>query len=122
MKYLLILVIAAFGLNVSAQEANLQVNKLMEQELKMIQKDLSSQEEPQVLSTEQTKQLKELLLVKSEKVNAIRESKQDKLEMSQNLTSINKEFEPAILAIFNSAQKKAYKASARNKRKFTKVN
>lgn len=122
MKYLFILLFAAFGLNASAQEANPQVTKLMEQELKMIQKDLVSQEKPQVLSADQTAKLKELLMVKSAKVNAVRASNQDKLTKSQNLDKINAEFEPAILSVFNSDQKKAFKASARNKSRYTKKN
>lgn len=122
MKYLFILLFAAFGLNASAQEANPQVTKLMEQELKMIQKDLVSQEKPQVLSADQTAKLKELLMVKSAKVNAVRASNQDKLTKSQNLDKINEEFEPAILSVFNSDQKKAFKASARNKSRYTKKN
>ena len=120
MKYLFILLFAAFGLNASAQEANPQVTKLMEQEFKMIQKDLLSQDNPQELSADQTAQLKELLMVKSEKVNAVRSSNQGKLNMSQSLDKINAEFEPAILAVFTSDQKKAFKESARNKRRYKK--
>ncbi len=120
MKYLFILLFAAFGLTVSAQDANQQVNKLMEQELKMIQKDLSTQEIPQTLSVEQTSKLKELLLVKSQKVNAVRNAKGDKLTQSQELAEINKEFEPAILGVFNKDQVKAFKASPRNKNRYTR--
>ena len=122
MKYLLILLFAAFGLNVSAQETNSQVNMLMEQELKMIQKDLTSLDEPQILSAEQTIKITDLLLVKAEKVYAVRTSNQNKLTQSQNLGKINEEFEPAILDIFTSAQKRAYKASPRNKRRYTQKN
>ena len=120
MKYLFILLFAASGLNTSAQETNPQVTKLMQQELKMIQKDLLSQDKPQVLSADQTAQMKELLKVKSEKVHVVRASNQDKLTKSQNLDKIFEEFEPAILAVFNNDQKKAYKESARNKRRYTK--
>ena len=122
MKYLFILLFAAFGLTVSAQDATSPANLLMEQELEMIQKDLANQEMPEVLNADQIASLKELLLVKAEKVNTIRASNQDKLTKSQNLNKINEEFEPAILAIFNSEQKKAFKASPRNKKRFTKKN
>ena len=122
MKFLLILLFAAFGLNASAQNANPKVTKIMQQELQMIQKDLRSQDKPQVLSANQTTQLKKLLKVKSEKVNVVRASNQDKLTKSQNLDKIFEEFEPAILGVFNSDQKKAYKESARNKRRYTKKN
>ena len=122
MKFLFILLFAAFGLNASAQNADPKVTKIMQQELQMIQKDLRSQDKPQVLSANQTTQLKELLMVKSEKVNVVRASNQDKLTKSQNLDKIFEEFEPAILAVFNSDQKKAYKESARNKRRYTKKN
>lgn len=118
MKYLFILLFAAFGLSVSAQDTSPEVTRLVDQELKMIEKDLKSQEEPYTLTPEQTVKLKELLLVKSEKVNAVRVSTQDKLSKSQNIGKINKEFEPAILAIFDTNQKKAFKASARNKRRY----
>jgi len=122
MKFLLILLFAAFGLNASAQNANPKVTKIMQQELQMIQKDLQSQDKPQVLSAIQTTQLKKLLKVKSEKVNVVRASNQDKLTKSQNLDKIFEEFEPAILGVFNSDQKKAYKESARNKRRYNKKN
>ncbi|MBE27399.1 MAG: hypothetical protein CMN33_06920 [Saprospirales bacterium] len=122
MKFLFILLFAAFGLNASAQNANPKVTKIMQQELQMIQKDLRSQDKPQVLSAIQTTQLKKLLKVKSEKVNVVRASNQDKLTKSQNLDKIFEEFEPAILGVFNSDQKKAYKESARNKRRYTKKN
>ena len=122
MKFLFILLFAAFGLNASAQNADPKVTKIMQQELQMIQKDLRSQDKPQVLSAIQTTQLKKLLKVKSEKVNVVRASNQDKLTKSQNLDKIFEEFEPAILRVFNSDQKKAYKESARNKRKYTKKN
>lgn len=122
MKFLFILLFAAFGLNASAQNANPKVTKIMQQELQMIQKDLRSQDKPQVLSANQTTQLKKLLKVKSEKVNVVRASNQDKLTKSQNLDKIFEEFEPAILGVFNSDQKKAYKESARNKRRYTKKN
>ena len=120
MKFLFILLFAAFGLNASAQNADPKVTKIMQQELQMIQKDLRSQDKPQVLSANQTSQLKELLMVKSEKVNVVRASNQDKLTKSLNLDKIFEEFEPAILGVFNSDQKKAYKESARNKRRYTK--
>ena len=122
MKFLFILLFAAFGLNASAQNADPKVTKIMQQELQMIQKDLRSQDKPQVLSANQTTQLKKLLKVKSEKVNVVRASNQDKLTKSQNLDKIFEEFEPAILRVFNSDQKKAYKESARNKRRYTKKN
>jgi len=122
MKFLFILLFAAFGLNSSAQNADPKVTKIMQQELQMIQKDLRSQDKPQVLSANQTTQLKKLLKVKSEKVNVVRASNQDKLTKSQNLDKIFEEFEPAILEVFNSYQKKAYKESARNKRRYTKKN
>ena len=122
MKFLFILLFAAFGLNASAQNADPKVTKIMQQELKMIQKDLRSQDKPQVLSANQTTQLKKLLKVKSEKVNVVRASNQDKLTKSQNLDKIFEEFEPAILGVFNSDQKKAYKESARNKRRYNKKN
>ncbi|HAV29035.1 MAG TPA: hypothetical protein DCW83_14305 [Saprospirales bacterium] len=122
MKFLFILLFAAFGLNASAQNADPKVTKIMQQELQMIQKDLRSQDKPQVLSANQTSQLKELLMVKSEKVNVVRASNQDKLTKSLNLDKIFEEFEPAILGVFNSDQKKAYKESARNKRRYTKKN
>lgn len=122
MKFLFILLFAAFGLNASAQNANPKVTKIMQQELQMIQKDLRSQDKPQVLSAIQTTQLKKLLKVKSEKVNVVRASNQDKLTKSQNLDKIFEEFEPAILGVFNSDQKKAYKESARNKRRYNKKN
>ncbi|MDB4824108.1 hypothetical protein OAH27_00335 [Saprospiraceae bacterium] len=122
MKFLFILLFAAFGLNASAQNADPKVTKIMQQELQMIQKDLRSQDKPQVLSAIQTTQLKKLLKVKSEKVNVVRASNQDKLTKSQNLDKIFEEFEPAILRVFNSDQKKAYKESARNKRRYTKKN
>ena len=122
MKFLFILLFAAFGLNASAQNANPKVTKIMQQELQMIQKDLRSQDKPQVLSAIQTTQLIKLLKVKSEKVNVVRASNQDKLTKSQNLDKIFEEFEPAILGVFNSDQKKAYKESARNKRRYTKKN
>jgi len=122
MKFLFILLFAAFGLNASAQNADPKVTKIMQQELQMIQKDLRSQDKPQVLSANQTTQLKKLLKVKSEKVNVVRASNQDKLTKSQNLDKIFEEFEPAILGVFNSDQKKAYKESARNKRRYTKKN
>ena len=122
MKFLFILLFAAFGLNASAQNANPKVTKIMQQELQMIQKDLRSQDKPQVLSANQTTQLKKLLKVKSEKVNVVRASNQDKLTKSQNLDKIFEEFEPAILGVFNSDQKKAYKESARNKRRYNKKN
>ena len=122
MKFLFILLFAAFGLNASAQNADPKVTKIMQQELQMIQKDLRSQDKPQVLSAIQTTQLKKLLKVKSEKVNVVIASNQDKLTKSQNLDKIFEEFEPAILRVFNSDQKKAYKESARNKRRYTKKN
>jgi hypothetical protein len=122
MKFLFILLFAAFGLNASAQNADPKVTKIMQQELQMIQKDLRSQDKPQVLSANQTTQLKKLLKVKSEKVNVVRASNQDKLTKSQNLDKIFEEFEPAILRVFNSDQKKAYKESARNKRRYNKKN
>ena len=122
MKFLFILLFAAFGLNASAQNADPKVTKIMQQELQMIQKDLRSQDKPQVLSANQTTQLKKLLKVKSEKVNVVRASNQDKLTKSQNLDNIFEEFEPAILGVFNSDQKKAYKESARNKRRYNKKN
>ena len=122
MKFLFILLFAAFGLNASAQNADPKVTKIMQQELQMIQKDLRSQDKPQVLSAIQTTQLKKLLKVKSEKVNVVRASNQDKLTKSQNLDKIFEEFEPAIMRVFNNDQKKAYKESARNKRKYTKKN
>ena len=122
MKFLFILLFAAFGLNASAQNADPKVTKIMQQELQMIQKDLRSQDKPQVLSANQTTQLKKLLKVKSEKVNVVRASNQDKLTKSQNIDKIFEEFEPAILGVFNSDQKKAYKESARNKRRYNKKN
>jgi hypothetical protein len=122
MKFLFILLFAAFGLNASAQNADPKVTKIMQQELQMIQKDLRSQDKPQVLTANQTTQLKKLLKVKSEKVNVVRASNQDKLTKSQNLDKIFEEFEPAILGVFNSDQKKAYKESARNKRRYNKKN
>jgi len=122
MKFLFILLFAAFGLNASAQNADPKVTKIMQQELQMIQKDLRSQDKPQVLSANQTTQLKKLLKVKSEKVNVVRASNQDKLTKSQNLDKIFEEFEPAILGVFNSDQKKAYKESASNKRRYNKKN
>ncbi len=122
MKYLFILLFAAFGLSTSAQDKATLVNQLVEQELKMIQKDLSNQNSSQELSAEQTTKLKKLLIVKSEKINAVRQSDQSKLKMSQNLNAITKEFEPAILEIFNSDQKEAFKASPRNKKRFTRKN
>ena len=122
MKFLFILLFAAFGLNASAQNADPKVTKIMQQELQMIQKDLRSQDKPQLLSANQTSQLKELLMVKSEKVNVVRASNQDKLTKSLNLDKIFEEFEPAILGVFNSDQKKAYKESARNKIRYTKKN
>ncbi|MDA9182502.1 hypothetical protein N9O51_04855 [Saprospiraceae bacterium] len=122
MKFLFILLFAAFGLNASAQNADPKVTKIMQQELQMIQKDLRSQDKPQLLSANQISQLKELLMVKSEKVNVVRASNQDKLTKSLNLDKIFEEFEPAILGVFNSDQKKAYKESARNKRRYTKKN
>ena len=122
MKFLFILLFAAFGLNASAQNADPKVTKIMQQELQMIQKDLRSQDKPQVLSANQTTQLKKLLKVKSEKVNVVRASNQDKLTKSQNLDKIFEEFEPAIMGVFNSDQKKAYKESARNKRRYNKKN
>lgn len=118
MKYLFIFLFAAFSLTASAQNTNPEVNRLMEQELKMIQKDLASN----ALSVEQTAELQELLAVKAEKIYAVREGDMGKLEMSQSLTKINNEFDPAVLEIFTVEQKKIFKASTRNKRKYSKKN
>lgn len=118
MKYLFILLFAAFSLTASAQSTNPEVNRLMEQELKMIQKDLVDQS----LTTDQTTKLKKLLTVKAEKVYVVREGKMQKLEVSKTLTAINNEFAPAILGVFNADQKKAFKLSPRNKRRYAKKN
>lgn len=118
MKYLFVLLFAAFGLSVSAQNTNPEVNRLMEQELKMIQKDLVNQK----LTDEQTAELKKLLTVKAEKVHAIREGNLGKMEMSKSMASIRNEFEPAILEVLNEDQKKAFKVSPRNKKRFKAKN
>ena len=114
MKHLFILLLTAFSLTASAQTVNPEVNRLMEQELKMIQKDLVDQK----LTDEQTIALKKLLTVKAEKVYAVREGSMGKLEMSNTLKSISDEFEPAILDVFTAEQKKAFKVSPRNKKKY----
>ncbi len=114
MKYLFILLFAGFSLTAAAQDINPEVNRLMEQELKMIQKDLVDQK----LTDEQTVELKKLLMVKAEKVYAVREGSMGKLEMSKSITAISKEFEPAILEVFNADQKKAFKVSPRNKKRY----
>ena len=114
MKYLFIMLFAGFSLTAAAQDVNPEVNRLMEQELKMIQKDLVDQK----LTDEQTVELKKLLMVKAEKVYAVREGSMGKLEMSKSITAISKEFEPAILEVFNADQKKAFKVSPRNKKRY----
>jgi len=122
MKYLFILLFAAFGLTVSAQNTSPDVNQLMEQELKMIEKDLVKEGQNTSLTSEQTAKLKDLLKVKAEKVYAVREGGFGKMEMSTALKKINAEFDPAILEVFTAEQKAVFKASPRNKRKYLRKN
>ena len=58
---------------------------------------------------------REITLNDAKKINL----KNDDLKVGDK---IFEEFEPAILRVFNSDQKKAYKESARNKRRYTKKN
>lgn len=120
MKNLFILLFAAFSITLSAQDTNPKVAEMVDQEIKMIQKDLASNEEVQTLSGEQTAQLKKLLYSKAQRINVIRDSKEDKLSKSKSLNKISKEFEPAILAVLNNSQKEAFKSSPRNKKRYVK--
>jgi len=99
MKYLFVLIFAFVSLAATAQSENPEVIRLMEQELKMIQKDLVGQE----LTSEQNSKLTKLLTVKAEKIYKVREGNMGKLEMSKTLTKINNEFDPA--AIFSTKVK-----------------
>jgi len=118
MKYLFVLIFAFVSLAATAQSENPEVIRLMEQELKMIQKDLVGQE----LTSEQNSKLTKLLTVKAEKIYKVREGNMGKLEMSKTLTKINNEFDPALLEVFTPEQKKVFKESPRNKRKYAKKN
>lgn len=119
MKYLLFLAAFCFSISINAQSIkNTDHSNLVEEQMNLIHKDLEKGGHAVSLSANQKVKIKSLISVKSQKILDTRNSKLGKLEMSNRLTEIDKEFDPAILEILNPSQRKVYKESPRNRRRF----